>query len=664
MIIDSIELKNYRQYRDEKIEFTFSGNKNLSVIQGANGVGKTNLLNAISWCFYGKEKHLGVKHQGFPLLNTSAFNESKPCSHCDVGVRVQMRNDEGEKIIISRAFRFEKSKEDKLLEIPNRSRGSTDGSVFQVLKEEGKDLKHVEYPQLYLKKLIPESIEEYFFFDGERLNEYFESESGKNIRDAVFKISQVGLLERAIEHISTKRADFLREAHDLSSKAEEIKLELEKREEYLKEYGLELNNLKGEAKEAELKEKECSDKLKSSPIANVGEYQKERDELNNSLEQLEQEIEEEKKEKFEYLIKMAPLIFAYNPIIKMQKMIEEKIEAGEIPPDIKRVLIKQLLEKGRCICGNDISLKNKSREKLEQLLKDCDEIGDIAEELIEANTNLSLMLEGLKNFKEEQIDYGKKIKNLEQEIESKNKRLKTINEEIGKYDIGDIKLWENRLQEYRSIKEDKDQSIGEYKHRIRQINDEISVLKNELDKELKKEQKYRELRRTLAFCEVSMVALSTIKEAIMTDIRKEIEDNTRNQFFELIWKKEIYKDVKIDDDYNISVIDKHGMEGIGTLSAGERQVLALSFMAALNSVSGFNVPIIIDTPLGRISKEPKRNIANKLMNYLKDKQVILLVTDEEYTPEVRERLSQRIGREYLINFKETEGGGEAKVVQL
>jgi len=104
------------------------------------------------------------------------------------------------------------------------------------------------------------------------------------------------------------------------------------------------------------------------------------------------------------------------------------------------------------------------------------------------------------------------------------------------------------------------------------------------------------------------------------------------------------------------------MEGIGTLSAGERQVLALSFMAALNSVSGFDVPIIIDTPLGRISKEPKKSIARNLPKYLKGEQVTLLVTEEEYTPEVRASLSGRVGKSYVIEFKETGNGNLAEVI--
>ena len=100
---------------------------------------------------------------------------------------------------------------------------------------------------------------------------------------------------------------------------------------------------------------------------------------------------------------------------------------------------------------------------------------------------------------------------------------------------------------------------------------------------------------------------------------------------------------------------------MGTLSAGERQVCALSFMAALNSVSGFEVPLVIDTPLARISSEPSRNIARNLPNYLQNKQVTLLVTEKEYTPEVKRELAHRVGKTYMINVVEKERGNLAEV---
>jgi len=160
-----------------------------------------------------------------------------------------------------------------------------------------------------------------------------------------------------------------------------------------------------------------------------------------------------------------------------------------------------------------------------------------------------------------------------------------------------------------------------------------------------------------------MEAARDIKDEIMDGIRNEIEELTRKQFFELIWKRENFKTVQISEDYDISVLDQNGVEAIGTLSDGERQVLALSFIAALNIISGFDAPIMIDTPLGRISKEPKSNIAGKLPNYLKGKQLTLLVTEEEYTEEVRKKMREFVGREYKIEFSDTETGNEAEVIE-
>ena len=190
----------------------------------------------------------------------------------------------------------------------------------------------------------------------------------------------------------------------------------------------------------------------------------------------------------------------------------------------------------------------------------------------------------------------------------------------------------------------------------------IKRLKTELNKEIAKVTVHQNLKTILSFIDNSLEASENLKEEIMKEIRIEVEKKTKDQFFNLIWKKDTFKDVKIDEDYNVSVIHVSGYNALANLSAGEVQVLALSFMAALNTVSGFDVPIIIDTPLGKLGKIPKKNIAEKLPNYLEGKQVIMLVTEEEYTEEVRNSLSSRLGKEYKIDFVESENGGISKVV--
>jgi DNA sulfur modification protein DndD len=144
--------------------------------------------------------------------------------------------------------------------------------------------------------------------------------------------------------------------------------------------------------------------------------------------------------------------------------------------------------------------------------------------------------------------------------------------------------------------------------------------------------------------------MENIKETILSQIRTETEENLNKYFNDLIWKDDKYT-ISLDEDYSVEVQGPDSPDNrIGSLSAGEKQVLALSFMAALSDISGFTAPIVIDTPLGRISGNPKKLIAQNLPDYLEDTQMTFLMTDEEYTDEVQGLMKHRIANEYQLHY--------------
>ena len=126
---------------------------------------------------------------------------------------------------------------------------------------------------------------------------------------------------------------------------------------------------------------------------------------------------------------------------------------------------------------------------------------------------------------------------------------------------------------------------------------DIERLQNDLSKELGKTQKFQQLNEKLNVANETYELLIRVKKRLIDDIRKTIEQKTQDYFISLIWKKGEFSKIGIDEGYNVSVVNRFGDECLGSLSAGERQVLALSFLAALREVSGFDAPIIIDTPL-------------------------------------------------------------------
>jgi DNA sulfur modification protein DndD len=666
MLIEKINFINFRQYKDETIEFaTNDPEKNFTIIQGSNGSGKTNILNAITWCFYAKELHLlKEKYKGLPIYNLMAAKQLKPGQIGYVEVKIHMRDEDNGLMIFSRRLKFKKEN-DKIIFIRYPESEADDGSDFRMMRLINKDMKEIADPEYILSMMIPQPIEEYFFFDGERLDDYFTELSGERIKEAVFNISQLGLLEKATKHLEDRKRFFLQDAKGLGSQAEDLRKKQDAYSASLKELKEQIDIKMGQKNKAADYESEYSEKLRNCPIKNISELENDRITATIKLEKLKQDAVSHEKEKTEYLLEDGIKIFAWKPIKETLRLIDGKKEAGDIPTKYKRYFLDNLLKDGICICGSDISelaLNQEHRQKILKLQRECNEITNLSEQLMQLHADLRSILREIDAFPKKQKLLADKTNGLENSIRENTSKLQRINNEIAGTDVEQIKEWEHKLKEYRSSKERYIEEIAEDKIRIKAINDKIAGLGKDLEKELKKEKKHEELRKILVFCDESLRAANGIKNGIMDMLRKEIEEKTKIQFFNLIWKKETYKDVKINENYDVSILHESGEEGFGTLSAGERQVLALSFMAALNSVSGFNVPIIIDTPLGNISKEPKKNIASNLPNYLKGKQVTMLVTEEEYSLEVRERLRERVGREYKIKFEETSDGSQAKVI--
>jgi len=657
MIIESLELENYRQFREQKIVFALGeDDRRITVIQGANGAGKTNILNAVTWCLYDEERHLGDADRGLPLVNNVTLSDLELGQTCHVRVELVLRIKNNEKMIVTRMATFRKTRENEAEKVSRK---------FEVFYQENADLKKAPDPELTVNQYLSKDIQEYFFFHCERLDDYFKGPSKSHlIRKEVFKISQLALFEDVFSHLKNRNDEYSKELKDINPKAEHIKSLIDDRQAQLDVAKSNLEEYSGKANEAIELEKELYRKLRDYPTSEeIRDWQNRRDGLEKKADQLEQRIVELCEEHKDYLIKTAPLLVAYEAISFMQNNISIKDAEGLIPPPYRRSFLKELLNRGFCICHTDFSKNIAAKKKVEEVFQECDRVTDISDELSVELKNIETMKATVKSFHKEHIKYAKQINGMKKELEEISIEEKKLTEKLQNVDDEKIRRWEQELEIVKKKKTEMIENRARRKQQIEDLKTEIGNLKKEYERELRKIYKHTELKKKLLFCSKAMGAATDIKDEIMNEIRNEIEELTRNQFFELIWKRENFKTVQISEDYDISVLDQNGVEAIGTLSDGERQVLALSFIAALNIISGFDAPIMIDTPLGRISKEPKSNIATKLPNYLKGKQLTLLVTEEEYTEEVRNKMRRFVGKEYKIDFRDTETGNEAEVIE-
>jgi len=640
-----IELCNYRQYKDVvKIDFSTKKTENFTVIEGKNGAGKTNLMNAITWCLYGIEAHLTESKNKLGIVNEKTIIDSKDGELIEAYVEITLGDDRPLYIFKRRCLA--KKHEGKIL---------TEDLSLKAWRLINDDWIELKSPEAAVRTLLPSNIHHFYFFDGEQLDDFFKSESVKNIRNAILNVSQIELLNRTITHLENVKSKVVSESRKLTPNIKSISDRKEAVSKGKINYEEKLRGKKDEKTKIEEKINVLEEKLRKSSIEIVQRIQMQRDENKKRLEKLKDEKERLIREIENILFQLGPRVLAYEAICETLKQINQKIDKGELPPKIRSIYLKELLEKKMCICGTKLEENSLARENIFRLLQETS-FSEVESEIIGSKFLLEQLRskEKLHEIINELDEKRALIATISEDIEETKEDLKQLSDTLKQYDEEEISRMEAQLIR---MKNDKDKLIKEIailEARIKTAEDELRKLDKELDDELEKENRFIELRNKRHLYQTISDILSNVKEELLIDVRKTVEKHTNNYFHNFVWKKDSFGMVTIDENYQISVQSKHGLETVGSLSAGERQVLALSFMAALRKVAGFSAPIIIDTPLGRISHEPRLNIAKNLPKYLEGIQVGLLVTDEEYTQKVKSLLKPYIGKEYKLIYNELE----------
>ena len=181
MIINSIKLKNFRSYEDET-EFSFSpkDNKNIVLIGGENGAGKSTLFEAIKLCIYGPMSYgyIGINSNYLTKIKNNINNNAfkSDIVKCDISLSLSFK--EGTQINEYTLNRNWEYINQKIVE------------SFEVIKN-GTILNEdeINYFNRYLQSVLPPSLFDFFFFDGEELTEFFIGKNSSNsLKDAVLQL--------------------------------------------------------------------------------------------------------------------------------------------------------------------------------------------------------------------------------------------------------------------------------------------------------------------------------------------------------------------------------------------------------------------------------------------------------------------------------------------
>lgn len=640
MKIIEVTISNFRQYHGTStIELSTDPERNITIIQGVNGSGKSNFMNAITWCLYNEEIFKSKTNQGRDVINESALFDS-PAGEAETSVTVAV-GDRAPEFIFKRIekYRLEKG-------MPYRADVSF--SCQQIDPNKGW-IRREDPAGVVERVFINSALKNFFFFDGEQMDRYFEDTV--KIKKNVEQIAQIGLIDQVLNTLSDVEASIKKEIKTVSSKRPDVDIEPEDVMEEIQTLKGRKTTLDSEIKTLDDRIAQIEEYLKTNSDTVVSELQIRRDELEKERTAKVKDLDLNKKSLKDLVSKYVSRVYAYGALLHTKNIIDEGTKKGQLPPNIKEIFIRELLETGICICGRDLKDDEESRKHVEALL---DKVvpNSIVEEAETGKYVVGELIDKF-SFTSEYAHYQRKIRELDGQLSEIRENLESISNRLANYDVDIIATKEGELKSLKDDRDKKVKQISTIEYRIDELNakmedfDEYYKKIQEVDSEVKALNKLNDYSNLIGNDIVD------IRDSIVEEVRKNLELQTKQYFFQMIWKGKVWSDVRIIDEgprYRISLLSDHGQEALGDQSAGEKEVLALSFTAALYNSSGISAPIFIDTPLGKISGPTRMNIAELLKTYLNQTQLIILPTDTEYTEEVRQCLLPKVGAEYRIKY--------------
>lgn len=650
MKIDYIKITNFRPYYGtQTINFSKHPTKNITLIQGNNGSGKTSLLNAFTWCLYGEELHDDHSQKEQDLYNRIAANELEE-DRLNVSVEINFLDiDSGGNEIPLNVKRDQNFWID-----PNGELVPSDyGSELTITQLIGDD--HVISTRSNLiEQKIPKEMHNYFFFNGATLNGYFKKNNKKNLKNSVEEISQLPLINTVQNHVQNLREYYRKEITKKSSNTslEHIENEINK-----------INNNKEETKkglkiaekEKEIAEENIStlkDKLIQNEHSNVKDLAKTQEILDDDVKTIKERLKKARKEHENYILKIYPLVKMFNIFEKSILIYEKGREKGQVPPLYRKSFLKDLIENKRCICGVDLENNPENMDKLKKALENTSDITD--RDISQPINNIKTIFHDLKKCEETISKQLKVIYDEEKQLKIKKDDLDQTKEKMKSLDIDEINELTEELDFNENLARKQKNLINDLNYDLEKFEKELEYLNREHTKISRLNQTLSKLSEKKSFCEKAKPFIENLESIMRKDIHRIVETKTREQFTNIEWANEKFEDIEIDEFYNIHIITKaeNGTrtreEPIPFLSGGERIVLALSFMLSLHKITGFNLPIVIDAPFEQLDTDKRHDIVKQLPETTKNKQITLLVTNTQYTDSVQGALSEYIGKEYEL----------------
>ena len=635
MRIESIEIQNFRQYRNLSFKFPHSNGENdLHIIFANNGVGKTNVLNAITWCLYDTEMHLGDKNTALAILNNQKVQELRthlPAGGSVIGeaiVKITFSSDDAsEKILFQRVGKFNVTT-DAVISV------DTKFTIMHFINGEWNSIESEEETLSLVKKNVPEEIHEYIFFDGEHLENYFRAGQSDNIKNGIEELTQAVIIEKAEAAFNNYLTGVLNPqiANSSVKDISTAQKELDKIQEAIDACSTSIETMTTQIHH-------CDDEIATldniiSGHIHVSEKTARLKEIDGLIETLKGDIAKKKAELMAFAREYVQYFALYPAIKNLYTYIQEQDKHGKLPPRIDKFLLQAIEEHKHClICDQDLS--DHSYSFIQELRKELEVSSETSALLNKSVVVLRQYIDKLSHYQERRAALMEEEKALRKQYTEYLEEEKQLN--IYLMNIPNTEAVTKAIEDKKEYRKKRDEIVAkkgvEEEHK-KALDNQLYTQSKVLKSLIEKNKQLEIINQQADYCKKCRNVLKETRLDLLEESRREMEQETFDTFNRLLWKKDAFSKVEILEDYTFRLLDKYGSQTLGSCSAAERALLALSFTLALQKVSMHDSLLFIDTPIGRVDQDNRLNFVNTLCEIAKTKQVILTFTPVEYDDKV------------------------------
>lgn len=639
MIIHRIRFENYRAYYGEVVfDFPIEDGRNVSIIFANNDIGKTCFFSGILFCLYGNRDNDNLQD----MINVNAQREGIYQSSVTI-----FAEQEGEEISITRDISLRGNiKVDISAKDFRSTLVITKGDIPIAANDESEKMD-------YINSIVHEDAAQYFFFDGEKINDYSVAD-GPEYREAIARILGIKEVENAIDDLKRIAKEYEKDRDECLKKQNtynDILQQKETLESSVQEFERLDNAYQTEIQEGNALIAKHEEELKR--FTEIGEKVVKKQELAQKIKEHEQELTLVGEERQKLFQKNATIVLGEILYERLNRDKSEQTASPYLTGAVQQYL-EHLLTGSKCICGEDMTPEH-SRHIQEYIQTNLvtDESIIIAQEREALFHSLSKYItHGIESKNaflvccEAIFKLTSEINIMKGELLKLKREIGSFNEEAGEKIQQDIQRAEKKIDEAKYRKAQNDLKLQDARDRLRNLEvrlAEYSQANNESAKCQRKLDYAQRLERTF----------EDYLGQLLEEKRKTVEEKATEVFLRITNNPKKYRGICINSDYRLLLEltdgEKYEIEPGRMLnpSTGQSKVISLSYIAGLNKSSNYAAPIIIDNPLGLFSDEHREAITNYLPHF--GKQIIFMVSSGDLTDKYRQIIAPYVKTEYYLD---------------